>query len=192
MGEVPVELGLQDRLHKLCAEGHAQTEEYRNTREELIRQRASRVRPYLDAAKRSLRELGERGRQNDIMLGLETRFNLHEIPNMNEMTELLSEAPADLVGYWHDVGHAEVQQRLGFGSHQEWLLRFGHRMIGVHLHDVLGTSDHYAPGKGDINWKMLAADLPAGIVKVCEIGQWNDEEELQGVVSFLQEATVID
>lgn len=191
MGEVPIDLGLQDRLHKLHAAGHAKTEEYGQVRGELIRQRTLRVNPYLDAARRSLRELGEYSGQNGIMLGLETRFHLHEIPNMDEMAELLGEVPAGMVGYWHDVGHAEVQQRLGFYSHEEWLLRFGHRMIGMHLHDVLGTSDHYAPGRGDIDWKMVARNLPARAMKVCEIGQWNDEEEVEGVVSFLQKATII-
>jgi sugar phosphate isomerase/epimerase len=84
-----------------------------------------------------------------------------------------------------------VQQRLGFGSHEEWLSRFAHKMIGIHLHDVLGVSDHYAPGKGDVNWEMVAKNLNPGIVKVCEIGQWNDEGQLEGVVSFLRRAGII-
>ena len=191
MGEVPIDLCLQGRLHKLYAESHAQTKEYSRTKEELVRQRTSRVRPYLEAARKSLRELSEYGRQKGIMLGLETRFHLHEIPNVDEMAELLSEVPLAPVGYWHDIGHAEVQQRLGFGSHEEWLSRFAHKMIGIHLHDVLGVSDHYAPGKGDVNWEMVAKNLNPGIVKVCEIGQWNDEGQLEGVVSFLRRAGII-
>jgi sugar phosphate isomerase/epimerase len=191
MGEVPIDLSLQDRLYKLCDEHHTQTKEYNQAKEELVYQRISQAPPYLDAARISLQELSEYSRQKGIMLGLETRFHPHEIPNMEEMAELLNEIAESLGGYWHDVGHAEVQQQLGFSLHEEWLSRFRDRMVGIHLHDILGISDHHAPGKGDMNWEMVAKYLPPGIVKVCEIGEWNDEEQMQGVVKFLQKNGIV-
>jgi len=192
MGEVPIDLSLQDRLCKLHDGGYAQTKEYSQAKEKLVYQRISQAPPYLDAARKSLQELSEYSRQKDVILGLETRFHIHEIPNIDEMAELLNEVPESLVGYWHDVGHAEVQQQLGFSLHEEWLSRFKDRMVGIHLHDVLGISDHHAPGKGDMNWEMVAKYLPPGIVKVCEIGEWNDEEQMQGVVKFLQKKGIVN
>jgi sugar phosphate isomerase/epimerase len=192
MGEVPIDLSLQDRLYKLHDGSYAQTKEYSQAKEELVYQRISQAPPYLDASRKSLQELSEYSRQKGIMLGLETRFHLNEIPNMDEMTELLNEVPESLVGYWHDVGHAEVQQQLGFSLHEEWLSRFKDRMVGIHIHDILGISDHHAPGKGDMNWEMVAKYLPPGIVKVCEIGEWNDEEQMQRVVKFLQKKGIIN
>jgi len=191
MGEVPIDLSLQDRLYKLHDGGYAQTKEYSQAKEELVYQRTSQALHYLDAARKSLQELSEYSRQKGIMLGLETRFHPHEIPNMDEMAELLNEIAESLVGYWHDVGHAEVQQQLGFSLHEEWLSRFRDRMVGIHLHDILGISDHHAPGKGDMNWEMVAKYLPPGIVKVCEIGEWNDEEQMQGIVKFLQKKGIV-
>ncbi|MGA8848971.1 MAG: TIM barrel protein [Dehalococcoidia bacterium] len=192
MGEVPIDLSLQDRLYKLHDESYAQTKEYSQAKEKLVYQRTSQAPPYLDAARKSLQELSKYSRQKGIMLGLETRFHLNEIPNMDEMAELLSEIPESLVGYWHDVGHAEVQQQLGFSLHEEWLSRFKDRIVGIHLHDIRGISDHHAPGKGNMNWEMVAKYLPPGIVKVCEIGEWNDEEQMQGVVKFLQKKGIIN
>jgi sugar phosphate isomerase/epimerase len=125
------------------------------------------------------------------MLGLETRFHFNEIPNMDEMAALLDKVSEHVAGYWHDVGHAEVQQQLGFSFHEEWLLRFRDRMIGIHLHDIRGIRDHQAPGKGHMNWEMIAQHLPQGIIKVCEIGEWNDEEQVQGVVEFLQKKGIL-
>jgi len=186
MGEVPIDLSLQDRLYTLCAKSRTKTKEYIQVKEEFVYQRITRVRPYFDAARKSLQELSKYSQQKDIMLGLETRFHLHEIPNIEEMAELLNETSESRVGYWHDIGHAEVQQQLGFNLHKEWLLRFKYRMIGIHLHDVFGLSDHHAPGQGDVNWKMVAKYLPQGIVKVCEVGEWNGEEQIRGVVNFLQ------
>ena len=154
MGEVSIDLSLQKRLYKLCDEGHTQTKEYSHAKEELVYQRISQAPPYLDAARKSLQELSQYSQQKGIMLGLETRFHFNEIPNMDEMAELLDEVSQSLVGYWHDVGHAEVQQRLGFSLHEEWLSRFKNRIVGIHLHDVLGISDHQAPGTGDMNCEM--------------------------------------
>jgi len=191
MGEVPIDLSLQDRLYKLHDGGYTQTKEYRQVKERLVHQRLSLAQSYVDAAKKSVQELSKYSRQKGIMLGLETRFHFNEIPNMDEMAELLDEVSEHLAGYWHDVGHAEVQQQLGFSFHEEWLLRFRDRMVGIHLHDIRGISDHHAPGNGNMNWEMIAKYLPPGIVKVCEIGEWNDEEQMQGVVKFLQKKGIL-
>lgn len=186
MGEAPVDRSLQAELSRLHSAGLSGSEDYRHVKDELLYRRASAVAPHFEAARRSLLELSEYSGQRGIVLGVETRFHVHEIPDMDEMGHLLKEAPADTVGYWHDVGHAEVQQRLGVGRHEEWLARFKKRMVGIHLHDVVGVSDHYAPGKGEIDWKMVAGYLTPGSVKVCEIGEWNDEEQLRGVIDFLK------
>ena len=191
MGEVPIDLSLQDKLYKLYNKSRAQTKEYSQAKEELLHQRISQAPPYLEAARKSLQDLSAYSYQKGIMLGLETRFHFHEIPNIHEMAELLNAVLGSPVGYWHDVGHAEVQQRLGFSLHEEWLSRFKHRMIGIHLHEVLGISDHQAQGKGNMNWEMVAKYLPQGVVKVCEIGEWNDEEQMQGVVNFLQKERIV-
>jgi sugar phosphate isomerase/epimerase len=192
MGEVPIDLNLQDRLSELHEGGYAQTKEYGHAMEELIHQRNCQAPNYLDIAKRSLHDIGEYSQQKGIILGIETRFHFHEIPNIREMAELLDSVPEDLVGYWHDVGHAEVQHRLGFSLHEEWLSRFRDRMVGIHLHDVLGISDHHAPGTGNIDWEMVTKYLPPKILKVCEIGEWNNEEQIQGVVEFLQNRRVLN
>jgi hypothetical protein len=68
---------------------------------------------------------------------------------MNEMTESPNEESESLVSYWHDVGHAEVQQRLGFASHEGWLSQFKDRMVGVHLHDIRCISRSPGARKGD-------------------------------------------
>lgn len=191
MGEVPIDPGLEARLHRLYSQARSDTEEYRQAREELVSQRKSRAAPYLDAAKTSLRELSEHGRERGIILGVETRFHVNEIPNLDEGGELLGAVPAGTAGYWHDVGHAVVQERLGFGSQEEWLSRFGRAMIGIHLHDVIGISDHHAPGTGDVDWGAIARHLPAQAIRVCEIGEWNGEDRIHGVVGFLQKAGIL-
>jgi len=192
MGEIPIDLGLDDELRRLYQHNRSQTQEYDQAKTGLACQRISKAPPYLETARKSLRELSEYSQAKGIMLGLETRFYFHEVPNIDEMEELLREVEGSLVGYWHDVGHAEVNQRLGFTPHEEWLSRFADKMIGIHLHDVLGISDHRPPGKGDVDWNMVAEYLPHEAIKVCEIAEWNEAEQIQGVTAFLQKQGIID
>lgn len=192
MGEVPIDLNLQNRLYGLDDGTYAQAREYQQAKERLFRQRCSLAPPYVDAARKSLRDLSLYSQGKGIMLGLETRLHLSEIPNIDEMSELLEGASQDLAGYWHDVGHAEVQQRLGFSCHEEWLSRFRGRMVGVHLHDIRALSDHQAPGTGDMNWGMIARYLPQGIVRVCEIGEWNGEDQMRPVIDLLRQKGILD
>ena len=191
MGKVQISLRSEDNLRLLYESHLTQTEEYNQLKEELINQRTHQSPPYFEAAQKSLRQISQYSQQQDIILGLETRFYHHEIPNLSEMAELLNGTECSSVGYWHDIGHAEVQQRLGFCSHEKWLSHFEHKIIGIHLHDVLGLSDHQPPGKGIVNWSMVTKYLPREAIKVCEIAEWNEEDRIQGVVDFLRKEGVL-
>jgi len=189
VGRVELDFGLEEELHRLYHKGAV--EELEQARQRLLRERASRVGPYLEASRRSLLELAEFAGRKGMKLGLETRFYFYEIPQLEEMEMLLQELPSDVVGYWHDVGHAEVKSRLGLTPHEEWFTRFGDRLIGVHIHDVLGIQDHRAPGTGDVDWDFLAQNISPTAIKVCEIGEWNTWEACAQAVPFLKSHGVI-
>lgn len=190
-GQVEIDSHLEDRLHQLynhCHREHSEatSKEFKTVRQQLIQQRASHARPYFEAAKRSLIELTDFAQGREIKLGIETRFYFCEIPRPEEMEQLLQELPSNLVGYWHDVGHAEVNSRLGFAPHKVWFEKFKPRMIGIHLHDVRGIRDHCAPGTGSLDWDLLAHNLPPSIIKVCEIGEWNPPGACARALPFLK------
>ncbi len=215
-GQVEIDSHLEDRLHQLYTHCHCEpfaschsdgekrpknlaqgklreaiSKEFKATKQQLIEQRASRARPYFEAARRSLRELADFAQGRDIKLGIETRFHFCEIPRPEEMEQLLQELPSNLVGYWHDVGHAEVNSRLGFGPYKVWFEKFGSRLIGIHLHDVRGIRDHCAPGVGTVDWDFTAQNLPPSVIKVCEIGEWNPRGDCARAVPFLKKRGII-
>jgi len=195
-GQVEIDSHLEDRLHQLydychCEHSESISKEFETMRQQLIQQRASHARPYFEAARRSLTDLADFAQGRDVKLGIETRFYFCEIPRPEEMEQLLQELPSDLVGYWHDVGHAEVNSRLGFAPHWVWFEKFKSRLIGVHLHDVRGIRDHCAPGTGDLDWDFIAQNLPPSIIKVCEIGEWNPPGACAHAVPFLKSHGVI-
>jgi sugar phosphate isomerase/epimerase len=191
LGWVELDRTLEDRLRSLYEAGLTSSQEYREVQAHLVSERGAKVGPYFEAARKSLRELCEYASRKDVLLGLECRVSFHEIPALEEMVVLLEEFVDGPLGYWHDVGHAEIQSRLGFTPHDDWFSRLGDRMIGVHLHDVLGVSDHHPPGKGNLDWGSVAARLPVEAMRVCEIGEWNKPEDARQAVPFLQAQGVI-
>ena len=47
----------------------------------------------------------------------------------------------------------------GFLEHEEFLRRYGDRLVGMHVHDTLGGRDRLAPGMGQTDFEMLARYL---------------------------------
>jgi len=191
MGHVPVGKSMQRRLHALWHAGQMASEEYQKVSEHLLSLRGSSQHAHVERALQSLRELEGIARPRGIMLGVETRHNVHELPNLDEMQVLLAETDPAAVGYWHDTGHAETQERLGFARHQDWLQRYSSRLIGIHLHDVNSERDHQPPGAGELDWAMIAGYLPDDAIRVCEIGEWNTRDGVAHGPEFLRAVGII-
>jgi len=149
--------------------------------------RAEAVPAHLDAARRSLAELVAVAGPRGVAIGLENRLHFHEMPAPEEMVTLLADYPSSEAGYWHDVGHAEVWSRLGFAPHVRWFELLRSRLIGCHLHDVRGITDHRAPGNGTVDWELIRAGIPPEAARTCEIDQHEPEPLLAQAVQFLKE-----
>jgi sugar phosphate isomerase/epimerase len=91
----------------------------------------------------------------------------------------------DTIGFVLDVGHAYTLDRLGFYPFQEWLERFSARIIGTHLHDVVGLADHFAPGLGEIDFDLVARYLPRKANRTCEFQAYNHFEQVKVGLKYL-------
>lgn len=191
MGHVGDHVEQERQLRHWYEQGLAQSSEYREAQELLREQRAQEQDAYRDAALRSLLELAPHAADRGVRLGLENRVYYHELPSLEEMGLLLEAADPQVVGFWYDVGHAEMLHRLGFTPHQEWFRRYRDRLIGTHIHDVHIIRDHHVPGAGEVPWELVAQGLPESALRVCEIDQGNDEERMQGVLPFLRAQGIV-
>ncbi len=165
------------------------TLEYRSELAAFKRDLVSLQQPHLDAVARSLEELVPYARERGVRLGLENRYYVNEIPDVSQADWLLKRFPDGVAGYWHDVGHAEVQERMGFAPHRQWLETLGARIIGVHIHDVLpGTiTDHQAAGLGNVDLGMVLAHLPAAAQRVCEFDRRNSPDQVKAGLQHLSQ-----
>ena len=181
----------EKEMRRLYDSGTRDGDRMDELREACYRQRAETAEPWLEQARATLRELAAHAEAHEIGLGIENRLHYHEIPLPAEAAWLCASYAPELVGYWHDVGHAEVQARLGLVSKRLWLDTNGARTLGSHLHDVTGLADHRAPGNGDVDWSYIASGLPAEALRVFEINQGQPSADVAAAIGFLRERGVV-
>jgi len=179
------------RLRRLFDEGVRAGEEVEALRAQAHAERREGVARNLPQARRSLAEIAEHAARSGVAIGLENRFHYHEFPGLDEMHELLAGYPPEVAGFWLDVGHAEVMDRLGLVPKRRWLDELSGRCIGAHVHDVDGLADHRAPGRGDVDWSYIARGLPPDVPRVFEINQRTPEDAVAASIPFLRERGVL-
>jgi sugar phosphate isomerase/epimerase len=173
-------------VRRLYEQRQTEGEDWDRARRTLAETRAARAEEHLDIARASLEELVEFASRNRIAIGIESRLNYHEIPHPREAAELLAPYTNAEAGFWYDVGHCEVQSRLGMIDHASWFPAIGGRIIGAHLHDVRGILDHRGPGNGTLDWRLVTEHLPPTALRVLEIDQHEPEELIVGARAFLE------
>lgn len=187
LGQVDMDRELETTVVDLYTRGRSGEPQYARATEKLRAARAARANVNMRSVRRSLLELAEYASRLGVRLGLENRYHYPAIPLPDELDELLRSGFGDVAGYWHDVGHAQALENLGFGTHREWLQRFGQRMVGVHLHDIEGIRDHLTPGLGHLDWNLVARNLPAAVIRTCEFQNDNSPQEVAAGIGILVE-----
>ena len=192
LGGIGAKMFASEQTHRKLFDSGTQTgPEIDALRAETLEQRAEQAPPYLERAHETLADLVAYASERSIAVGLENRLHYHEFPLADEALTLMADYPADHVGYWHDVGHAEVLARLGYVDKRAWLDTLGSRTLGCHLHDVDGIGDHRAPGNGDVDWAYIAEGLPDSALRVFEISQRQSDDDVANAIPFLRQRGVI-
>ncbi|MCC6178294.1 MAG: sugar phosphate isomerase/epimerase [Chloroflexi bacterium] len=147
----------------------AGSDAHRRLIETAVREREAKKGPHLEAGLRSIRALGEHASGTGVRLGVECRDNYQEIPSLDEVADVLAAVEGLPVGYWHDAGHGAKLENAGFVEHEEYLRRYGSRLVGMHLHDTVGSKDHQGPGQGHTDFAMLARYVRPDTVLTMEL-----------------------
>lgn len=159
---------VKDRTRELAA-SFADKDKREAVRARMIEERAQKRGGHLASAMQSLRDLVPHAKEAGIALCVENRYYYREIPVIDEFEQIFAGFKPGEVFYWHDVGHAEVFERLGLCRHKDLLQKFAGRLKGVHLHDIIGLiNDHNAPGCGTFDFSAVAPYLRPDTLKVIE------------------------
>jgi len=190
-GTIPCKVNYESKLRALFKAGDTQADGYQDIKARFIQYRQGQVIPRLKAVIKSLNELIDYANQFHVKLGLENRYHYLDIPSLDEMGKLLSLADSSQLGFIYDVGHAQSLDRLGFYPHEEWLKQYSSMMIGAHIHDVIGVTDHYAPGLGEIDFKVIAKYLPEDAFRTFEMLPGNTLAQVKHGLNYMVETGCI-
>src|SRR5271157_1547968 len=193
-GVVVLHLGCIDmkeytgKLLEMVQHGQKETSKYSALCETVMEKREKKKERHAQFASEMLERLAKLAEERGVKLGIENRQALEELPLDSDIELLLREFDRPGIGYWHDCGHAQIKENLGFIDHRAHLETMSPRLLGFHVHDVAFPGhDHRAPGGGTINFAALKPLVKPGHIKVFELSpSLSLDEVVKGVAHIHQ------
>ena len=167
-----------EHLYSLFNRQRLDTPEGRLFLERKLKERRRMRGPYLESVFFSLDQLSREAERRGIILGVENRYHYHEIPDFEEIGLILKRFSGSSIRYWHDMGHAHVLERLGIAKSESLLPSYAPFCAGIHIHDAIGTDDHWAPGAGEIDFMCLTDWLQSSPIKILEVHRKSNRIDL--------------
>jgi len=146
--------------------------------------KARKQLPFLYAA---LEQLLPVLQQNNIRLAMENLPTWEAVPTEVELETLLQHMASPHLGYWHDMGHAQIRENLGLINHERWLERLQPHLVGMHVHDVLPPGrDHVMPPRGKIDFARYKRFALRNIIRVIEPTPRTSREDIVEALDYLK------
>jgi sugar phosphate isomerase/epimerase len=181
---------LKDYTGKLCAmleRGEKNSPKYEKLRAEAAARREAGKEKFFEHTKETLRKLLPEAEKRGLKLGCENRQALEEIPLESDFEFFFREFNSPNLVYWHDTGHAQIKENLGFIHHALHLESLARRVAGFHVHDVqFPARDHAAPGTGMIDFAALKPFVKPQHIKVFELSPALPVEAVQRGIAHLK------
>jgi sugar phosphate isomerase/epimerase len=159
-----------DRLIAMAKAGEYLSRKYVRMKIRAVQEREKAAPECLERVKNCLLRIIEYAAPRNVRIGLEARRDYEQIPTERELAELLEEMNSPYLGYWHDFGHSQIKENLGFIDHAEWLRTIGPRAFGCHVQDCIWPArDHQPPFTGSVDFEKLVPLLPTNCIFVWEM-----------------------
>jgi sugar phosphate isomerase/epimerase len=176
-----------DKLLEMLARGEKATPKYQKLCEELDEKREAKKEPFIERTYELLKKLATSAEARGIKLGVENRQALEELPIESDYQFLFREVASPNLVYWHDTGHAQIKENLGFIRHVMHLESQADRLQGFHIHDVqFPGRDHCAPGSGGVDFAALKPLVRPDHIKVFEFSPSLTIEEVKAGVDHVK------
>jgi len=158
------------RLCELLKSGGKESPQYRKLRDEAAARREAKKKPFVERVYATLRKVLPEAEKRGLKLGIENRQALEEIPLDGDFENFFRDFDSPNVVYWHDTGHAQIKENLGFIQHAQHLESLATRLAGFHVHDVkFPDDDHATPGTGTVDYAKLKPFVKPEHIKVFEL-----------------------
>jgi sugar phosphate isomerase/epimerase len=176
-----------DKLKDMVGRGEKESPKYQKLCAEADEKREAKKEPFVQRAYETLRKFLPEAESRGIRLGIENREALEEIPLDSDFQFLFREFPTPAINYWHDTGHAQIKENLGFIQHTMQLETLADRLAGFHIHDVqFPARDHCMPGSGTVDYAALKPMVKPEHIKVFEFSPSLTVEEVKSGVAHVK------
>lgn len=171
--------GVTRKLESLYSKGEFLGRRYGEVKVKAVEQRKKDFDVVWARIRETLDPLVAMAGEKKIRLGFEIREVFEEFPHEEEFPQVLETYPPEVVGYWHDFGHAARKEFMGWHCHEETLRLRAPRLIGCHIHDCRRPEeDHLALGHGEIEFPALLPHVPEAAMPVLELSPNTPEEQV--------------
>lgn len=161
-GEVPFPVEFVKELEQIYGGQGRDSEAYRRKWAELLERREAHSAVYVQTIIESLDEVCNRSVSKglNVRFGIETRSRPQQIPTLAEAKTIINALQGAPVGIWYDTGHAIMMDRLGLYDSVGEMAGLMDDIVGVHIHETIGLSDHWCPYVNSGNPDFYDAYLP--------------------------------
>jgi sugar phosphate isomerase/epimerase len=171
----------------MLGRGERETPKYAKICAELEEKREEKKEKFFERTIESLKRILPEAEGRGIKLGIENRQALEELPIESDYWFLFREITSPSLVYWHDTGHAQIKENLGFIRHSMHLESLADRLAGFHIHDVqFPGRDHCPPGSGMIDFAALKPMVRPEHIKVFELSPSLTSEDVRRGVEHLK------
>ena len=171
--------GVTRRLESLYEKGGFLDSDYAETKVKAVLERRERFKRVWPRVQECLKPLVALAGELKVRLGFEIREIFEEFPHEEEFPEVLQAFPPEVVGYWHDFGHSQAKEFLGWHDHLETLALRRARLFGAHIHDCRRPAEDHLPlGHGEIDFSALLPLMPENAIGVLELAPGTPEEQV--------------
>ncbi len=159
-----------DKLCKMLERVGKDSPKYEKLCADAAKARDAKKEKFFERMKETLRKILPEAEKRGLKLGCENRQALEELPIESDFQFMFRELASPNLCYWHDCGHAQIKENLGFIHHVLHLESLRERLAGFHVHDVqFPARDHAAPGTGVVDFAALKPSVKPGHIKVFEL-----------------------
>ena len=178
---------LTGKLVGLFVQGKPFTPAYDRIKMDLLTQRDKRVAPQLDLLYAGIEALLPVLADCRVRLAFENLPSCESIPTEVEMEKLLKHFNSPWLGYWHDFGHGQIREDLGFGNHRRWVERLRPWLTGMHIHDLAAPdADHLMPSEGHLPFAAFREVAQADVVRILEPSPRTTRESIAKGLEFIR------
>ncbi len=175
------------KLLEMAARGEKESPKYQKLCQAVDQKREARKETFVANSTEMLKKLAVDAEARGLKLGIENRQALEELPIECDYQFLFRDVPSPALVYWHDTGHAQIKENLGFINHHMHLESLSDRLFGFHVHDVqFPGRDHCAPGSGTVDFAALRPLVKPSHIKVFELGPGLPVGEVKAGIEYVK------